>query len=209
MHADRIAQSSRTAAWQVANPARRRDAYRRRIEQQQIGASADRNAAAIGNSVKPGLMAGQPTYALDQIERAALAYPMTEEIEAEPGVAEIDEMRTGVGQRNDPGLVLDQRFDPVVDGVEEPPDKPGLEILGEAEIEKDIERVASRLACDLRYGAIGEPGIFRLGWRGNDDPFPIALEDRAGFRVAQVVAEALAPALGRGKPPLAARYHMP
>ena len=55
--------------------------------------------------------------------------------------------------------------------------------IGETEIEKDIERVASRLACDLTYGAVGEPGILRLGRRGNDDPFPIALEDRAGFRV--------------------------
>ena len=145
MHADRAAQRPRAPAGQVANPARRRDADCRWIEQQQIGAGTDRNAAAIGNAVKPGLMAGQPAHALDKIERAALAHPVTEEIEAEPGVAQIDEMCTGVGQRDDPGLVLDQRFDPVVDGVEEPPDKPGLEILGKAEIEKDIERRRDRM----------------------------------------------------------------
>src|ERR1700761_1172919 len=194
VHANRVAQRPRTATGQVVNPTRRRDADRCRIEQQQIGAGAGRDAAAIRNTVEPGLMTGQPAHAFDKIERAALAHPVAEEIEAKPGVAQIDEMRPSVGQRNDSGVVLDQRLDSVVDGVEEPPDKPGLKILGEAEIKKDIERVASDLARDLAYGAVGEPGVFRLGRRGNNDPFPVALEDRAGFRVMQVVAEALAPA---------------
>ena len=89
----------------------RRDADRRRIEQQQIGKGADRDPAAVGDAVEPGLMAGQAAHALGEVEDAALAHPMAEEIEPEPGVAQIDEMRAGIGQRDDPGLVLDQRLD--------------------------------------------------------------------------------------------------
>ena len=98
-------------------------ADRRRIEQQQIGAGADRDAAAVGDAVEPGLVAGQPAHAFRQVEGAALAHPMAEEIEPEPGIAQIDQMRAGIGQRDDPGLVLDQRLDPLVDGVEEAADQ--------------------------------------------------------------------------------------
>ena len=105
-------------------------------------AGADRDAAAVGDAVEPGLMAGQAAHALDDVEGAALAHPMAEEIEPEPGIAQIDQMRAGVGQRDDPGLVLDQRLDPVVDGVEEAADKAGVEVLLEPEIEERVERVA-------------------------------------------------------------------
>ena len=44
---------------------------------------ADRDAAAIGDAVQPGLVAGQPAHAFRQIERAALAHPMAEEIKPE------------------------------------------------------------------------------------------------------------------------------
>ena len=107
VHADRVAHRARAAAGQVVDPARRRDADRGGIEQQQIGEGAGRDPAAIGDAVEPGLMAGQPAHAFRQIEGAALAHPMAEQVEPEPGIAQIDQMRAGIGQRDDPGLVLD------------------------------------------------------------------------------------------------------
>src|SRR6516164_8899979 len=80
VHADRVAQGTRTAAGQVADPPRRRDADRGGIEQQQIGAGANRDAAAIRDAVQPGLMAGQSAHALGEVESAALVYPVAEEI---------------------------------------------------------------------------------------------------------------------------------
>ena len=42
-------------------------------------------------------MAGQPPHALRQIEQAALAHPMAEEVEPEPGVAQIHQVGAGIG----------------------------------------------------------------------------------------------------------------
>jgi len=51
---------------------------------------------------------------------------MSEEVEPKPGIAEIDEMRAGIRQRDDAGLVLDQRLDAVIDRVQEPSDEARL-----------------------------------------------------------------------------------
>src|SRR5260370_122440 len=96
MHPDRVADRPWTAARQIIDPARRRDADRGRIEQQEVGAGADGDAAPVGNAIEPGLMAGQAAHPLYQIEGAAIAHPMSEEIEPEPGIAEIEEMRAGI-----------------------------------------------------------------------------------------------------------------
>jgi len=84
MHPDRIAQRARALAGEVVDPARRRDAYRGGVEQQQIGMCADRDAAAIRDAVKAGLMACQAARAFREVEGAALAYPMAEEVKTEP-----------------------------------------------------------------------------------------------------------------------------
>ena len=59
--AERIAGRAGTAAGQIADPAGRRDADGRRIEQQQIGEGADLDPAAVGDAVEAGLAAGQAT----------------------------------------------------------------------------------------------------------------------------------------------------
>src|SRR5467141_1941375 len=105
------------------------------IEQQQVGTGANRNAAPVGDAVKPGLMAGQPTHAFRDVERSTLTHPMTKEIKPEAGIAQIDQMRARIGQRDDTGLVFDQRLDPVVDGIKEAPNEAGVEVLLEPEIE--------------------------------------------------------------------------
>src|SRR3954447_18028262 len=101
-------------------------------------------------------MAGQPPHALNDVERTALTHPMAEEIEAEPGIAKIDQVSAGIGQRNHPSLVLDQRLDTLIHGVEEAADKPGVEVFLEAEIEHHIERIAVAVANDVADRAVGE-----------------------------------------------------
>jgi hypothetical protein len=80
-------------------------------------------------------MAGQPTHAFRDVERSTLTHPMTKEIKPEAGIAQIDQMRARIGQRDDPGLVFDQRLDPVVDGIKEAANEAGVEVLLEPEIE--------------------------------------------------------------------------
>src|ERR1700730_16733132 len=98
---------ARPAARQIVDPARLRDADSGGIEHQQFRVRARRDAAALGDTVEPGLVAGQAPHAFGQAEGAALANPVPEEVEAEPRIAKVHEMRTGVGQRDDPSVVLD------------------------------------------------------------------------------------------------------
>src|SRR6516165_49151 len=107
VHADRVAQRALAAAGQVVDPARRQNADRGGVEQQQISMSAAGDVPTVRDSVEPGLMACQPAHAFGKVESAALAYPMAEEIEAKPGIAQIHQMRAGVRQRDHSGLVFD------------------------------------------------------------------------------------------------------
>src|SRR5271165_1770663 len=85
VNAQRVADGARSAARQVVDPARPRDADSGGIELQQVGAGARRDAAPGGDAVEPGLVAGQAPHAFGQVEGAALANPVPEEVEAEPG----------------------------------------------------------------------------------------------------------------------------
>src|SRR5918912_1052248 len=140
-------------------------------------------------------IACRATHAFRQVEGAALAHPVTEEIKPETRIAQIHEMRAGVGQRDHAGLVPDQWLDAFVDRVEKAADKAGIEVFLEAEIEHRVERVAISPANEVGNRAVGEPGVLRL-YRGSDnDPVPIALEHGARLRVAQIGAERRAEAL--------------
>jgi hypothetical protein len=119
---------------------------------------------------------------------------MTEEIEPEPGIAQPDQVCARVRQRNDAGLVLDQRLDPAVNRVEEAADQAGVQILFEAQVKQYVKRIAPNLARDVGDRTVGQPGIFRLYRCSDDDPLPVALKDRPRFRIVQIDAEALAEA---------------
>jgi len=134
-------------------------------------------------------MAGQSAHALRDVECAALAHPMTEEIKTKARIAQIDQMRAGIGQRDHSGLVLDQRLHPIVNSIEKPADQPGGEVLLEPEIEQHVERIAPSLARDVSYRAIGEPGILGFDRCRDDDTLSVALKDGTRLGVAQVGAE--------------------
>src|SRR5712691_9322268 len=95
--AERVAQCARAATGEVIDPARGRDADGRGVEQQEVGMGADGDAAAVGDAVKPGLMAGKTAHPFGEVKGAALAHPMAEEIEPEPRIAQIDEMGARIG----------------------------------------------------------------------------------------------------------------
>src|SRR5438552_6611895 len=194
MHPDRVADRARAAARQVVDAARRRDVDRRGIKQQQIGTGPDRDAAAVGDAVEPGLMAGQAPHPFRQIEGPAFAHPMSEEIQPEPGIAEVDEMRAGIRQRDDAGLVLHKRLDTVIDCIEEAANEPGIEVFFKPEVEQHVERVAPGFARDVRDCTVGESSILTHYGRRDDDALPVALKHRARFRITQIGAEALAEA---------------
>lgn len=117
----------------VRGPAPGRSLTRRDAEMPTVAGSTSsrsaqargRDPAAIGDAVKPGLMADQAAHPLGEIERTSFAHPMTEEVEPKPTIAQIGEMRAGVGQRDHRGLVLDQWLDAGIDRIEEAADKPG------------------------------------------------------------------------------------
>ena len=144
------------------------DAHRRRIEQQQVGLGAERDAAAIPDAVEIGGMAGQAADAFDDVEVAALAHPMAEEMQAKARIAHIDEMCAGIGQRHHAGLVLQQARHAVVADIEEAAEEGGLEVLVEAEIEHDVERIAALGRGDL----VRRSGSRTWRWRASAPPPP-------------------------------------
>src|ERR1700730_2870112 len=103
-------------------------------------------------------------------------------------------MRAGIRQSDDAGLVLDQRLHAVIDRIEEAADKAGIKIFIEADLKHRIERLLLPLAGDLGNCAVGQPGMFRLDWRGDDDPLPVTLEHRARPRGPQIGAKTVAEA---------------
>src|SRR5215472_1828497 len=133
VHTRWVADRAPAAAWQVVDVARRRYPDIVRVEQQQVGKDTLLDPTAIGDAVKPGLMAGQPPHSLRQIEHSALAHPMAEEVKPEPGIAQVHQVRAGVGQGHDPGRVSQQFGNTLVDGVEELTEKRRLQILLQAE----------------------------------------------------------------------------
>src|SRR6202040_1714481 len=73
--------------------------------------------------------------------------------------------------------------------IEEAADKAGIKIFIETDLKHRIERVLLPLAGDLGNRAVGQPSMFRLDWRGDDDPLPVALEHRARPRGPQIGAK--------------------
>ena len=67
-------------------------------------------------------------------------------------------MGAGIRQRDDACRMLQERRHALVEGVEEPADEPSLQILFEAEIEEDVERVLPPLASN-----VGDVPVRRMG----------------------------------------------
>jgi N-acyl-D-aspartate/D-glutamate deacylase len=66
-----------------------------------------------------GLEEDLQTAFLGLFEQAALAHPMAEEVKPEPGVAQVHQMGAGIGERHDPGRMLQEFGHAFVDGVED------------------------------------------------------------------------------------------
>src|SRR3954452_4959225 len=118
-------------------------------------------------------MACQAMHTFRQVEGAALAHPVTEEIKPETRIAQIHEMRAGVGQRDHAGLVPDQWLDAFVGCIEKAAGKAGIEVFLKTEIEHRVEWVAISAANEVGNRAVGELGVLRLHWGSDDDPVPI------------------------------------
>src|SRR6185503_12036065 len=111
VHAHRVADHARAAAGKVLLLFQRRHDDARGIEENQVGVATDLQPAAVRYPILSRGIAGQLAHALFQRERPGLAYPVLQEMQAEARVAEIDEMRAGVRERDHALLVLEQRRD--------------------------------------------------------------------------------------------------
>ena len=80
---------------------------------------------------------GQAAHALLQREGAGLAHPVREKVKPEAGVAEVDEMRAGVRQRDHARRMLEQRRDACVVVL--------VELRHELRIERQVEHVVQRI----------------------------------------------------------------
>ena len=103
-------------------------------------------------------------------------------------------MGAGIRQRDDAGRVLQERRDAVVEGVEKPADEPGLQILLEAEVEEDVERVSPPFAGNIRDVPVHQLGILGQGRSGDDDAVPVSLEHGPRLGLAQILPEPVAEA---------------
>ena len=74
---------------------------------------------------------------------------MAEQVQAEAGVVEEGEVRAGVGQRDQAGRVAQHAAHRGLVGVEQQRVEHRVEVLGEREIEHEVERVLVRGAREL------------------------------------------------------------
>ena len=179
MHAARMPDHARAPARQIVDPFESGDADRPRVEQQQIGPVAGRDAPAAGNPVLGRRIRGQPAHAFFEREGLSLAHPVAEKVQPEARVAEENQVRAGVRQRDHAGLVPEQRRDARVVVLVELGDEARLEPLGERAVEKEIERVGTRARRD-------RAAVRKL------DLGPVAEKQDRGFRPRQVLAKARA-----------------
>src|ERR1700730_12231863 len=98
-------------------------------------------------------------------------------------------MGAGIRQRDDACRMLQERRHALVEGVEEPADAPSLQILFEAEIEEDVERILPSLASNLGDVPVHQPGILRQGRSRDDDAVPVSLEHSPWLGLAQILPE--------------------
>ena len=96
-------------------------------------------------------------------------------------------------QRHHAGFVLQQPRHALVADIEEAAEEGGLQILVEAEVEDDVQRIAMLGLGDLGGVAVDVLGIGRLLRHRHHHAIPVALEDHAGPRVLGVLAELGAP----------------
>ena len=66
-----------------------------------------------------------------------------QEVQPETRSAHEDQVRAGVRQRNHAGLVLEQAGDALVTHVEEVADERGLQVLFKAQVQQDVQRIAT------------------------------------------------------------------
>src|SRR6185437_6585231 len=95
VHAPRRCGEARGAAGQVEYPLARAAANAGGIEEQEIGGEARREPAAIPEAEDLRRAARELPHRLGHAERAALAHPVAEQVQAEAGIAEECQMRAG------------------------------------------------------------------------------------------------------------------
>ncbi len=122
---------------------------RRGIEEHKVGPVPRLDGAAVADAITARRVARQAAHAFLQREGAGLAHPVRQEMKAEAGVAEVDEMRSGVGQRDDPGRVLEQRCDARIVVLEEL----RHELRVERQVEHELERVLRQARSPARLRA--------------------------------------------------------
>ena len=107
----------------------------------------------------PNSRAGWPVsrqHRVGEREHAALAHPVAEQVQAEAGVVEEGEVRAGVRQRHQARRVAQHAADRVLVRVEQQRAEHRVEVLGEREVEHEVERVLAGLARQLGDRALLE-----------------------------------------------------
>src|SRR5436190_19986189 len=99
LHADRRSSEAGALRRQVPDPRLRTAIYLRRIEEQQVGTVAGFERAAFLDSEKRSDISRELARGFGERQGLALAHPMPQEMQAEPGVVEERQVRARVRQR--------------------------------------------------------------------------------------------------------------
>ena len=110
-------------------------------------------------------------------------------MQAETGVAHVDQVRTGVGQRDHAGPMLEQRCHAGIDVLEKLANKRSLQALLQGQVKERIDRIHVLLP-----GHRGHCHAFKFRMLGQRrqvhlDAFPVAQEQHARLRMAKVLTE--------------------
>src|ERR1700730_2522047 len=136
------------------------------VEEHQVRPRARQETATVLDAIGVGHRARHRAHRLLERQVAPVAYPVPEEMETEARVAEEGEMRARVRERHRRAGMPEELGDLLLVGVEEPAVEHGLEVIGQPQVEEDVERLALLLAGQLADGpALEIPMLGFLGFR--------------------------------------------
>ena len=136
---------------EVAHALRGPGAHRLRIEDAHIGPVALAQVAAAHEAEHVGRLAGELAHRVLERHQLPLAHPCAEQVGGQRRVAQLVDVRAGVGEAERHVLVREQvpdRLDVVVGDVGA---KARREILGDRQLAHHVERAAAALARELAH----------------------------------------------------------
>jgi hypothetical protein len=133
--------------------------------------------AAVREAEQGSGLSGKPAHRLLQRHLAQLARPVAHQVQAEGRVIEEGEVRAGVRQAHQGVGVVEHAAHRVLVRIEHRGGEHGVEVLGNGQVEHEVERIGAGLAREFGDAALLVARMFRGGHLDHLNLVPLAVEE--------------------------------